>query len=220
MKLLFFGRKSENFSIKLHKFLKKKGLVKVIWSDGKSNKINFKILGTFDYIICFRSNYILTKELIKKANKAAINFHPGIPKYRGIGCANLALLNNTKTYGSTAHLINEKIDNGNILDVSSFKIKPSDNINTMLSKTHKIMFKQSISILKKIFNNHKNIEKLIIKNKKNKWSKQLMTRKKLNKMYEISLPINEKILMSKIRALQTDTFKIFVKVKKNKFYIN
>ena len=47
----------------------------------------------------------------------AINFHPGPPEYRGVGCVNYAFFDNVKSYGCTAHRINQKIDNGPIIDV-------------------------------------------------------------------------------------------------------
>ena len=173
MKILFFGRHQDTHSHKLSKFLKKKGSTKIIWSDGKKNKINFKINGLFDYIICFRSNYILSKKVIDKAKIAAINFHPGTPEYRGIGCINLALLNNVKEYGSTVHLINEKIDSGYILDVTKFKVKIKDDLNSVLINTHQIMYKQSVRILKKIFLKPSIIRNLVLKNKNIKCGKQI-----------------------------------------------
>ena len=63
----------------------------------------------YSYIICFRSFYILKKNLIEKCKMAPINFHPGPPEYRGIGCVNYALYDNSKFYGCCAHIINKKI---------------------------------------------------------------------------------------------------------------
>ena len=71
-------------------------------------------------IFSFRSFYILKKEFLKKCKKVAINFHPGTPDYRGIGCINFAL-NNEKYYGCTAHIINQKIDNGKIWVLKDLK---------------------------------------------------------------------------------------------------
>ena len=51
------------------------------------------------------------------AKIAAINLHPGSPKYRGIGCLNYALYNKEKKFGFTIHLISKKIDCGKILNV-------------------------------------------------------------------------------------------------------
>ena len=220
MKILFFGRHQDTYSHKLSKFLKKKGSTKIIWSDGKKNKINFKINGLFDYIICFRSNYILSKKVIDKAKIAAINFHPGTPEYRGIGCINLALLNNVKEYGSTVHLINEKIDSGYILDVTKFKVKIKDDLNSVLINTHQIMYKQSVRILKKIFLKPSIIRNLVLKNKNIKWGKQMMTRKKLDKLYEINFPVTEKLFQKKVRALKIKDFHLYFKLKNKKYFID
>ena len=44
-----------------------------------------------DYIVCFRSLFILPDSLLKKARIAAINFHTAPPEYPGSGCINFAL---------------------------------------------------------------------------------------------------------------------------------
>ena len=76
----------------------------------------------FDFIFSFRSHYILKKKLLSDVNYGAINFHPGPPEYRGIGCVNYALYDNSKNYGATAHLIDEKIDHGKIINTKMFTI--------------------------------------------------------------------------------------------------
>ena len=104
-------------------------MFRYIDSSYPGEKLNEKIeKQKFDYIFCFRSFYILKKKDINKTKIAAINFHPGTPEYRGIGCINFAIYNNEKFYGSTAHLIDEKIDNGKILDVRKFQIRKKDNL--------------------------------------------------------------------------------------------
>ena len=59
-----------------------------------------------DYIFHMKSYYILPKSLINNASIAAINFHPGAPKYPGSGCVNRALYNNEETTGITIHFLN------------------------------------------------------------------------------------------------------------------
>jgi methionyl-tRNA formyltransferase len=61
-----------------------------------------------DYIFCFRGYFLLPKSLLDRASVAAINFHPAPAKYPGSGCLNWALYDNANTYGTTAHLMNEK----------------------------------------------------------------------------------------------------------------
>ena len=124
-KVLFMGRNGCFYSNKIKKLLEENS--KKFYCI-ESNKIRKKIPKkylrlNYDYIFCFRSFYILKDNILNKVNKAAINFHPGPPEYRGIGCVNYALYENSKFYGCTAHLIDEKVDNGKIIDVKKFNIK-------------------------------------------------------------------------------------------------
>ena len=54
-----------------------------------------------EYIVCFRSLFVLPKRLIDKASIAAINFHPAPPEYPGSGCINFALYDEVNEYGVT-----------------------------------------------------------------------------------------------------------------------
>ena len=40
----------------------------------------------------------LSQNLLKKAKKSAVNFHPASPDYPGIGCNNFALYDNAYLY--------------------------------------------------------------------------------------------------------------------------
>ena len=98
-KILFFGRKNDIYSRNILSFIKRKSkIVKVIWSTNPEDKLKLKNLlkHNYDYIFSFRSFIILRKNLIKKAKYAAINFHPGPPEFRGIGCLNFAIFKNAK----------------------------------------------------------------------------------------------------------------------------
>ena len=88
------------------------------------------------YIVCFRSLFILPKRLIDKASIAAINFHPAPPEYPGSGCINFALYDEVSEYGVTAHVMNELVDNGKIFEVRRFPVTPFDNLPSVLSRTH------------------------------------------------------------------------------------
>ena len=124
-KILFFGRKNDIYSRNILSFIKRKSkIVKVIWSTNPEDKLKLKNLlkHNYDYIFSFRSFIILRKNLIKKAKYAAINFHPGPPEFRGIGCLNFAIFKNAKFYGVTAHDMDKKIDYGKIINVERFEI--------------------------------------------------------------------------------------------------
>ena len=201
--ILFLGRKNCKYTSKLEKYLKNysHNLISV-----KSKKIGEKISPNkiknkkFDYIICFRSFFLIKKKLFKKAKIASINFHPGPPAYRGIGCINFALLNGEKKFGTTAHLIDSKIDHGKILDIEYFNLNKKDNLKKCLEKTHKNMFIQTKKVLNYLFKNAKNLKKLVSKNKHNKWSKKLFKKKDLDNLYKTKKKMNHEQLEKLKRA--------------------
>jgi methionyl-tRNA formyltransferase len=219
--VLFMGRKKCPYSKKIKDLLKKRSKKLYYFESNKiGEKINNKYLKlNYDYIFCFRSFYILKKKILKKVKKAAINFHPGPPEYRGTGCVNYAVYKNSKFYGCTAHLINEKVDNGKIIDVKKFSIHKKDDISKILNKTYKVMFAQAISLINQIKINFNFIDKQIKKNKKIKWSNKIKKIKDLDKFYIIDKNIKKKDFFKKIHATDTYKFKPYIKLFGKKFVL-
>jgi len=219
--VLFFGRKDCQYSKQIKNFLKKNSSkFYYIESSKIGEQINLRYnYLTYDYIFCFRSYYILKKNMLKKVKKFAINFHPGPPEFRGTGSVNYAVYENSKFYGCTAHIINEKVDYGKIIDVKRFGIKNIKSISRILNRTHKLMFKQANTIIKKIIRNNEFIENQILKNNKLKWSKKIKTLKDLKKFYVIRKNITKKDFLRKIRATSTDYYKPCVYLYGKKFIL-
>tara|TARA_B100000902_G_C26975585_1_gene747615 strand:+ start:53 stop:778 length:726 start_codon:yes stop_codon:yes gene_type:complete len=219
--VLFMGRAKCMHSKKIKYFLKKKSK-KLYYFESKKigEMIDKKLLKiNYDYIFCFRSYYILKKNILKKVKVSAINFHPGIPNYRGIGAVNYAIYNNSEFFGSTAHIINEKIDNGEIIDVKKFRISKKSSINEILNKTYEIMTKQAISIIKNIYMNFNFIDNKIKKNITIKWSNKIGTLKDLEKFYILKKNIQKKDLLRKIRATNTVKFKPYINLHGKRFIL-
>jgi methionyl-tRNA formyltransferase len=219
--VLFFGRSNCIYSKKIKNFLKKNSKKLFYFESNKIyEKINKKYLKIkYDYIFCFRSYYILKENILKKVKKVAINFHAGPPEYRGLGCVNYAIYDNSRFYGCTAHLINKKIDNGKIIDVKKFKINRKLSISQILAKTYKIMFAQAISIIQNIQKKPYYIENQIYKNKDIKWSKKIKKIKDLENFYEINKNVQKNNFLNKIRATNTDKFKPYIKLYGKKFIL-
>ena len=188
-KVLFLGRNDCNLSKRLHKILKKISKVKFIKSKYVGEKINWNsiIKKNYDFIFCFRSYFILPKAVLNSVNIAAINFHPGPLKYRGFGGINFAILNKEKKYGCTAHIINEEIDNGPVLKQKTYTIANYNNLDEILEKTHKELFKLANDLITKIIKNNKILYNLIKLNKKSKWSKKIYKKKDLDNLYKIKV---------------------------------
>ena len=218
-KFLFCGKKNDKHSKSIISFLRKKNIkLNVILTGEKLNHKNVSRLiykKEYDYMFFFRSKIILKLNKLSK-NCLAINFHPGPPEYRGIGCVNFAILNEEKYYGATAHLMSNKIDNGPILLVDYFKISKNNNINSILNKTYKLQLNQikkitSLLIEKK----NKKININSLKKNKFKWSKKIYLRKDLQKLYNLSNNIKKYNLDLLLRSTMTKKFKPYFK---NKIY--
>lgn len=215
-KILFCCRKDEKFSKKLVKFLRKNSNFKAFYSSTYYEKLPKKFYAfNYDIIISFRSYLILNSKILKKS-KLSINFHPSLPKYRGVGCANYAIMNNDKYFGSTIHLVNKKIDSGKIIDVKKFKLKNNPSLKYLLSKTHKSMFFQAKDFINKLLR-----DKIDIKNEINrcsyKWSKQYNNLEKLNKFYNLNIDFNKKKLKKYLRSTVIDKFSPYIKIREEKF---
>ncbi len=215
-KILFCGKKNDIYSNKIIQFLRKKKVhLKTILSgfekNIKANQINSIYSNRYDFILCFRSKIIIN---VKKINKECIpiNFHPGPPKYRGIGCVNFALLNNEKKYGATAHIMSNRIDNGQILDVRNFRISDKLSLEAVLDKTYKIQIIQIKQLINKLLDNKFDLKNAIKKNKDIKWSKKLFLRRDLLKLYNLSNNIDKYKLKNLIRATLTKKYKPYFKI--------
>ena len=218
--VLFFGRKNCKYSLKIKSFLKKKiKSVDIIFSDNKG-KINISkfLRKNYDYIFCFRSKIILKTDILK-TSKFSINFHPSLPKYRGVGGVNYAIYNNDKYFGYTVHIVNKKIDNGKILFVDKFTIKKNESVDSLLSRTHKRMFDKFIQIVKNIYRDENFIKILLKKENKYRWSKRYYDNTDLDKFYEIKITDNLTNINKKIRSTTTNMYKPYIKVNKKRIYI-
>jgi len=219
--VLFMGRNDCSYSNRIKKLLEKSSKKFYYFESSRiGEKINKKYLKlNYDYIFCFRSFYILKKNILNKVNNAAINFHPGPPEYRGTGCVNYALYENSKFYGCTAHLINEKVDNGEIIDIKKFNISKKNSISEVLIKTYEVMTSLAISTIKNIKKNPNFVENQILKNKDIKWSNKIKKLKDLNNFYQINKNIKKIDFLNKIRATDTPKFKPYIKLYGKKFIL-
>jgi len=203
MKVLFFGRAEDSYSINCYKYLLKIGyMVDVVWSSSRNDVLPEKLdQNNYDYIFCFRSYFILPKELIDSVKFFCINFHPGSPKYPGTGGINFCLYKDDTDYGVTAHIMNEKIDNGEILAVQNILVSKDDNLESLLHKTHESLLELFISFSKEIFFNGTTfIEESIAKNQNIKWSKEKKSAKDLDKYQFIEIGVDEKEISKRIRS--------------------
>lgn len=147
--VLFFGRAGCSSTRQIRAHLEASGFdVTYIESGGRGEKLPQEARDwRGDYILCFRSLFFLPGTVLDNAAIAAVNFHPAPPEYPGSGCVNFALYDGAGTYGVTAHIMNEKIDNGAILEVRRFPVAPEDRLPQVLARTHEALTGQAMDFV-------------------------------------------------------------------------
>lgn len=79
--------------------------------------------------------YLIPKEIISEAPFGAVNLHPSLlPKYRGRAPLNWAIIEGEKEIGLTAHFIDEKLDNGDIICQIKFFLNKNEDVGDALKK--------------------------------------------------------------------------------------
>ena len=112
------------------------------------NKIK-KLNADLFVVVAFR---MLPKILIDLPKKGSINLHASLlPNYRGAAPINWVLINGENTTGVTTFFINEKIDEGNIIDTKKITISENETAGSLHDKLIISGSKLLIESIKKIF---------------------------------------------------------------------
>ncbi len=110
---------------------KKRGFENLILTIIKKNKISLICLAGYMKII--------SEKFIREFRKKIINIHPSLlPNYKGLDTYNRILKNKEKKTGCTIHFVNEKLDDGKIINKKIFFINKNENLETLKIKTQKL----------------------------------------------------------------------------------
>jgi methionyl-tRNA formyltransferase len=115
--------------------------------------------------------------ILKKTKKWNLNFHPGPPEYPGIGCFNFAIYEDATEFGSTAHIMEPRVDSGKIIGVKKFVMDQTETVHSLNIKTYESQLSLYKSIIRFIFKSNE----LPVSNEK--WKKKPFKR--------VELEINE-----------------------------
>tara|TARA_Y100001970_G_C14213391_1_gene848249 strand:+ start:1434 stop:2081 length:648 start_codon:yes stop_codon:yes gene_type:complete len=211
MKLLIITNCNHKISKQFVSYLKFKNINFDCIDSSKQKKI--KISKNYDYLISFLNSIYIDEKIRKKIKKSSINFHPGPPEYPGFGCYNFALLNNSSFYGSTVHIMNNKFDNGKILNVLKFKL-PHKNISLerLIIMTHSCLFRQAKIFIKDILKGKLNYDLKL------QWKRKAFTKKEFEIARKIKLNDSKKDILNKIRAFKYKNYdSVYINFKGFKF---
>ena len=111
--------KSLNYDTKLISYLDKEKFEVIVHQELIKKRIDLICLAGF--------MKILSPNFVSKWKDKILNIHPSIlPLFPGLNTHKKILLNGLKIHGSTVHIVNEKIDSGEILGQFAFAVKSND----------------------------------------------------------------------------------------------
>ncbi|MFT6842576.1 MAG: methionyl-tRNA formyltransferase [Psychroserpens sp.] len=213
--VLFFGRSNCDSSEKILSHLIKCGFyVTYVKSKSRGERLPEDIFWwKGDFILSFRSLFFLPKEILDRAKIAAINFHPAPPEYPGSGCINFALYDRCKKYGVTAHLMNEKIDNGAILEVRRFPVHESENLQSLLERTHGELLYLAFDFITSLDKHGESfINEKINDSKGVNWKGKAKLMKEIDALQSIDLNVTKVELDRIVRATHIDGYPLKIKL--------
>jgi methionyl-tRNA formyltransferase len=207
--VLFFGKDNCQYSQQAYEHLEHLGFdVSAVFSKSRKERLPEDI-GWWrgDYIICFRSYFVLPKWLIDRARIAAINFHPAPTEYPGSGCLNWALYDGATQYGATAHIMNEKIDNGAIIECRRFPILPQDNVRTLLARAHHKTYEMLSDITTGLaLEGEAFLSQRLAESQHEEWRGQARRMNEIDKLQVVNVLCDQDELNKVIRATYTPEF--------------
>lgn len=151
---------------------------------------------TGEYIISYLAPWVIPKEILQKAKKAAINFHPGPPEYPGIGCTNFAIYNEEKIFGVTCHHMNPKVDSGDIIAVRRFPLLETDTVYSLTQRCYSYILTLFYEIVNDIIQGDK------LPKSQEKWTREPYKRYELNALCKITQDMTDDEIKRRIRAVK------------------
>lgn len=164
-----------------------------------------------DYIVSYLSRWVVPEALLKRAHKAAINFHPASPQYPGIGCNNFALYENADEYGVTCHHMSPKVDTGPIVAVRRFPIYPEDDVAALLKRT----YENQIALFFEVAELMAEGRELPVSAET--WTRPPFTRKQFNELFRITPDMPKEEIARRVRAVSFGHYQPYIEIEGYRF---
>lgn len=105
-----------------------------------------------DILMAHNTNQIVPKSILQKS-ALSVNVHAGPPEFPGRDPHHWAVYHAAAEYGVTAHIMEEQVDAGAIVEVLRFPVEPTDSPISLLMKANKMALVCIVSLLGKIHGN-------------------------------------------------------------------
>ena len=122
------------------------------------------------------------------------------------------MLNGDSEFGVTAHLMDEKVDAGKIIECRRFNIDKTDNLLSLLEKTHISLFNLFIEMTTRLKQDGDEFIRKKISANSSKWSAKKTSISEIDKLQVIDPDISECELVKRIRSLNHPNFPLEIRV--------
>jgi methionyl-tRNA formyltransferase len=165
--------------------------------------------------LSFNHNIIFSNEVLSKIN-IGYNIHAGSLDFPGRDPHHWAVYNKAKQYGAVAHIIEGKVDSGEIIDTVLFDVNINEGPMELLEKANLAAEKLINDLINNIASNIK------IKIKKDLfWGDNKKSRQDFLDICYISNDISKQELELRIKAFHVDNrSNLYTKVKDRFFYFS
>lgn len=90
-----------------------------------------------DVLVSFGTSVIVPRDVLARFTGRAFNVHAASPDYPGRDPHHFAVYDRVRRYGATLHLMTERVDEGDILDVEWFDVPPGCSPAALLDLANK-----------------------------------------------------------------------------------
>lgn len=104
---------------------------------------------SIDLILSYCCPVVLGRSILSRVS-LALNFHPGPPKYPGIGGYNFALYHGDSRYGTVCHVMEEKVDTGKIVMCNEFYIADNETVVSLRLKSRIYLLQLLLQVCTKL----------------------------------------------------------------------
>ncbi len=147
----------------------------ILWKFGDSQPKGLE-KWTGNWIFSFKSDLILSSNVLSNAKLGAINFHPASPDYRGIGGEFWAVKERAKSFGATCHHMVSKIDYGPIILVKRFPLNGKESPLSLKKRADNACMNLFRHIVDKLMKGK------TLPNSEERWKSHLHTRSELDNL--------------------------------------
>ena len=214
MKILFFGKRDDQFAMVAADYLKQIFPKTEVIFGARGEKLPDHVFEwEGDYIFSYLSPWIIPQRLLERAKNGGINWHPGPPEYPGIGCTNFAMYNNEDVFGITCHDMLAKVDTGQVIEVKRFPILENDTVYSITQKCYALILNSFFRMVEHISNHEP------LPTSDEKWTRTPYTRKELDALSEITPDMSSDEMERRIRATTYDKPWAFVTINGRTFQL-